>query len=85
MLDTTDWSVLITNDLDETVETITSYISYLELTNRTKTVRVYVNTIPWLGDNTKDLIREKHLARKARDQVELRKMQKELEHEASAG
>ena len=81
-LDTTDWNILYSDDVNECVETVSSYIQFWE--NNivpSKEVTCYPNNKPWL---TKEL-KQKFIAKRQyiyhKDRLQLKILQKDLDKE----
>ena len=80
--DTTDWNILYSDDVNECVETVSSYIQFCENNIvHSKEVTCYPNNKPWL---TKEL-KQKHVAKRQciyrKDRLQLKILQKDLDKE----
>ena len=81
-LETTDWDIFITDDLEQSVEHITDYINHIISSSvQTITVKIYANNRPWLTPSIRKLITQKSQAALAGDPVRLKSLQQELKSE----
>ena len=77
--ETTDWNALISDDLDETITTISDYITYTISTNST-TIEKYVsnNNQPWLTREIKQEIKNRYKAKTDNDRLKVKQTQREI-------
>ena len=72
VFDTTDWSCLFNDNLDEAADNITSYINFT-LASNSSCNEFYVNTNqrPWVTPEIRILFKEKHRAVKSKNDAKL--------------
>ena len=81
-LDTTDWNILYSDDVNECVETVSSYIQLCE--NNivpSKEVTCYPNNKPWLTKELKQKLIAKRQYIYHKDRLQLKILQKDLDKE----
>ena len=77
--DTTDWSIFINEDVDQTINTLTDYINYVVASNST-TKQYYVNNNqrPWITAEIKGLMKQKHDANQKQNKQKSKEIQNDI-------
>ena len=75
----TDWEVLISSDIDESVTVVTDYIKWCEQKEiPEKTVKIYPNTKPWVSKEMRNLAEKKREAYLDGKESENKNIQKDI-------
>ena len=78
--ETTDWSILKSDDLDEHIQNVTDYINFVTTTNATeKQFYTKNNQRPWITSDIKSLMSKKAAAHRSNNPAQEKIIQKEID------
>ena len=77
--ESTDWSILNSDELDELIQNVTDYINFVTTTNATeKQFYTKNNQRPWITSDIKSLMSKKAAAHRSNNPAQEKIIQKEL-------